>query len=55
MEVSESHQNNNIKALAAFAHFLGSSINFKTLRNMIQYIISRFKLKGTEYDPDRKA
>ena len=54
--VSESHQNNNLKALTAFAHFLGSSIIFSDIKQndlIISFLDS--KLKGIEDDPDRKS
>jgi hypothetical protein len=38
--VSESHQNNNLKALTAFAHFLRSSISFLDIKD--SDIISSF-------------
>jgi hypothetical protein len=54
--VSESHQNNNLKALTAFAHFLGASVTFQDINEqdpIISFLDS--KLKSTEYDPDRKS
>src|SRR5205823_5095808 len=54
--VSESHQNNNLKALTAFAHFLDPSISFSDIRQndlIISFLDS--KLKGIEHDPDRKS
>jgi hypothetical protein len=54
--VSERHKNNNLKALTAFAHFLGSSISFSDIRKndlMISFLDS--KLKGIEDDPNRKS
>jgi integrase/recombinase XerD len=54
--VSESHQNNNLKALTAFAHFLGPSISFLDIKEN-DFIISFLdsKLKDTEDDPDKKS
>jgi hypothetical protein len=54
--VSESHQNNNLKALTAFAHFIGLSISFSDIKQ--NDLITSFldsKLKGIEDDPDRKS
>jgi hypothetical protein len=54
--VSASHQNNNLKALTAFAHFLGPSVNFSDIRQndlIISFLDS--KIKGIEDDPDRKS
>jgi integrase/recombinase XerD len=54
--VSESHQNNNLKALTAFAHFLGPSIILSDIRQndlIMSFLYS--KLKGIEHDPDRKS
>src|ERR1041384_8752421 len=53
--VSESHQNNNLKALTAFAHFLGSSTSFLDIKenDLIRSFLDS-KLKSREYDPDRK-
>ena len=49
--VSESHQNNNLKALTAFAHFLGTTISFLDVKeNDLDS-----KLKRREDDPDKKA
>jgi hypothetical protein len=48
--VSESHQNNNLRAIAAFAHFLGPSISFSDIKqnDLISFLDS--KLKGIEDD-----
>ena len=54
--VSESHQNNNLKALTAFAHFLGPSISFLDIKEnnlIISFLDS--KLKAAEDDPDKKS
>jgi integrase/recombinase XerD len=54
--VSESHQNNNLKALTAFAHFLGPSISFSDIKQsdpIISFLDS--KLKDIEDDPDRRS
>jgi hypothetical protein len=54
--VSESHQNNNLKALTAFSHFLGPSISFLDIKEndlIVSFLDS--KLKATEDDPDKKA
>jgi hypothetical protein len=34
--VSESHQNNNLKALTSFAHFLGPSVTFQDIHEQDQ-------------------
>jgi hypothetical protein len=54
--VSESHQNNNLKALTAFAHLLCPSTSFLDIKQndlIISFLDS--KLKGIEDDPDRKS
>jgi integrase/recombinase XerD len=54
--VSESHQNNNLKALTAFAHFLGPFISFLDIKQndlIVSFLDS--KLKATEDDPDKKS
>jgi hypothetical protein len=54
--VSESHQNNNLKALTAFAHFLGSATSFLDIKQnhlVISFLDS--KLRSIEDDPDRKS
>jgi hypothetical protein len=54
--VSDSHQNNNLKALTAFAHFLDPSVSFldiKESKTIISFLDS--KLKGIEDDPERKS
>jgi integrase/recombinase XerD len=54
--VSESHQNNNLKALTAFAHFLGPSISFLDINeNDLILAFLDSKLKATEDDPDKKS
>jgi hypothetical protein len=53
---SESHQNNNLKALTAFAEFLGSNITFldiKESNSIIRFLDS--KLKNINDDPDRRS
>jgi integrase/recombinase XerD len=54
--VSESHQNNNLKALTAFAHFLGSNISFLDIKDneLIRSFLDS-KLKSRENDPDKKS
>jgi integrase/recombinase XerD len=54
--VSDSHQNNNLKALTAFAHFVGPSISFIDIKKndlIISFLDS--KLKSIADDPDRKS
>ena len=54
--VSESHQNNNLKALTAFAHFLGPITSFLDIKE--NDLITSFldsKLKSIEDDPDGKS
>jgi len=53
---SESHQNNNLKVLTAFAAFLGSSVTFLDIKesdSIIRFLDS--KLKSTNDDPERKS
>jgi hypothetical protein len=54
--VSESHQNNNLKALTAFAQFLGPTISFLGIKenNIIRSFLDS-KLKSREDDPDKKS
>jgi hypothetical protein len=54
--ISESHISNNLKALTAFAYFLGPSISFIDIRSA-QIIInfSDSKLKSAQEDPDGKS
>jgi integrase/recombinase XerD len=54
--VSESHQNNNLKALTAFAHFLGSITSFLDIKenDLVRSFLDS-KLKSREDDPDRKS
>ena len=47
---SDSHQNNNLKALTSFAHFLGSNVTFYDIKRS-----DMIKLKSREDDPDRKS
>jgi hypothetical protein len=54
--VSESHQNNNLKVLTAFAHLLGPSISFLDIKEddlILSFLDS--KLRATEDDPDKKS
>jgi integrase/recombinase XerD len=53
--VSESHQNNNLKVLIAFARHLGSSnfIDIDTSESITDFLNS--KLKSIEDDPDRRC
>ena len=53
--VSESHQNNNLKMLIAFASYLGSPnfIDINTSESITDFLNS--KLKSIEDDPDRKC
>jgi hypothetical protein len=53
--VSESHQNNNLKLLIAFARHLGSSsfIDINTSESITNFLNT--KLKSIEDDPDRKC
>jgi hypothetical protein len=52
---SESHQNNNLKALTSFAHFLGS-VTFSDIKRseMITSFLDT-KIKSFEEDPDKKC
>jgi integrase/recombinase XerD len=52
---SESHQNNNLKALISFAHFLGS-VTFSDIKRS-EMVISFLdtKIKSFEEDPDKKC
>lgn len=47
--MSESHQNNNLKALTAFAHYLGSTISFLDIKenDLIRSFLDS-KLKSRE-------
>ena len=53
--VSESHQNNNLKVLIAFATHLGSPsfIDISTSESITDFLNT--KLKSIEDDPDRKC
>jgi hypothetical protein len=53
--VSETHQNNNLKLLIAFARHLGSSnfIDIDKSESVTDFLNS--KLKSTEDDPDRRC
>jgi hypothetical protein len=53
--VSESHQNNNLKILIAFARYLGSPnfIDINTSESITNFLNS--KLKSIEDDPDKKC
>ena len=52
---SERHQNNNLKALIAFANFLGTDTTFFDIQ-LKEQIISFLdtKIKNSEEDPDKK-
>jgi hypothetical protein len=53
---SESHQNNNLKALISFAHFLGPNVSFYDIKQ--NDTITSFldtKIKSLEEDPDKKC
>jgi hypothetical protein len=54
--VSESHQNNNLKALTAFAHYLGFTTSFLDIKenDLIRSFLDS-KLKSREDDPDKKS
>jgi integrase/recombinase XerD len=54
--VSESHQNNNLKALTAFAHFLGPTVSFLDIKenDLIRSFLDS-KLKSREDDRDKKS
>ena len=54
--VSDSHQNNNLKALTTFAHSLGPNISFLDIKEndpIISFLDS--KLKDIESDSDRTS
>ena len=54
--VSESHISNNLKALTAFAHFLGPSVSFIRISSkepIINFLDG--KLKSSKEDPDGKS
>jgi hypothetical protein len=53
---SESHQNNNLKVLTAFAEFLGRDVTFLDIKEshpIIRFLDS--KLKNVNDDPERKS
>jgi hypothetical protein len=53
---SESHQNNNLKVLTAFAEFLGRDVTFLDIKEShptIRFLDS--KLKNVNDDPERKS
>jgi hypothetical protein len=54
-DASESHQNNNLKALISFAHFLGPNVSFYDIKqsDIIIYFLDT-KIKSLEDDPDKK-
>jgi hypothetical protein len=52
---SDSHQNNNLKALTSFAHFLGSVTFFDIKRSQMITSFLDTKLKSFEEDPDKKC
>jgi hypothetical protein len=53
--VSESHQNNNLKVLIAFARYLGSSsfLDISTNESITNFL--NIKLKNIADDPDRRC
>jgi hypothetical protein len=53
---SESHQNNNLKELISFAHFLGPNVSFYDIKqnDMIISFLDT-KIKSVEEDPDKKC
>jgi hypothetical protein len=56
IDVSENHQNNCLKAVIAFANFLGAGTTFYDIKSKEQ--ITAFldtKMKSREEDPDRKC
>ena len=55
MVSSERHQNNSLKAIIAFAKFIGSDISFLDIQRKEQ--VTSFldtKIKSVEQDPDKK-
>jgi hypothetical protein len=52
---SESHQNNNLKVLIFFAHFLESVTFFDINQNDIITNFLDTKIKSLEEDPDKKC
>ncbi|HZC50287.1 MAG TPA: hypothetical protein VE244_14650 [Nitrososphaeraceae archaeon] len=52
---SESHQNNNLKVLISFAHFLESVTFFDINQNDIITNFLDTKIKSLEEDPDKKC
>lgn len=53
---SESHQNNNLKVLTAFALSLGSNLTFHEIKDSISIInFLNSKLKDANHDPERKS
>jgi integrase/recombinase XerD len=52
---SESHQNNNLKALISFAHFLGSVTFFDIKQSEMITSFLDTKIKSFEEDPDKKC
>ena len=54
--VSESHQNNNLKALTSFAHFLGPTRSFLDIKeNDLILSFLNSKLKSIEDDPEKRS
>jgi hypothetical protein len=52
---SEQHQNNNLKVVIAFAHFLGANISFYNIEKKEQILgFLDTKKKSTEQDPDQR-
>jgi len=53
---SERHQNNNLKAIIAFAKFLDSSITFHDVQRKEQILeFLNTKVKPLEEDPDKNG
>ena len=48
---SESHQNNNLKALISFAHFLGPNVSFYDIKQKDMTTFVRIKEKKTRRKP----
>jgi hypothetical protein len=54
-EVSERHQNNNLKAIIAFARFIGPNVSFYDISRREQIVsFLDTKIKTERQDPDKK-
>jgi hypothetical protein len=55
-DASESHQNNSLKGLISFAHFLGPNVTFYDIKksDMITCFLNT-KIKNLEEHPDKKC